>query len=180
MSKPQVTELELPVEHLKLMKALAEEFGIKEDGPAGWGYLLAYQLVLKLDPRFASPKRARGRPGFKNDRYKLLLAAGRAVAEEHGWKIADLARDMAESKHGSTRRAAKAVRATARQIQNDAAGLSWEHKLFAGLALRSVRKGLSYEEFVAGLNDPGTMREAREIMDAWQSGRGQGRRPRAS
>lgn len=57
---------EIFLESLKKLDALADEFGIKRKGPAGWGFLLALAIALKYVPGFRPvPKQTRGRRGYR-------------------------------------------------------------------------------------------------------------------
>ena len=52
------------VDQMNKLLALADEFGVKREGPAGWGFLLAYQLALKYVPGFRLPFNASSAPNI--------------------------------------------------------------------------------------------------------------------
>ncbi len=146
------------LEHLKLMVALADEFGVKRDGPAGWGFLLAYRMALKYDPRFApSPtqKKRRGRPSYKNEIYKAKLAMAATAADAAGMSHAKMAETiakmemetkLAQASGGEERRqirntAPRAIEAAKRQIENDAAEVSPEYREIAKFLTSAIASG---------------------------------------
>jgi hypothetical protein len=126
---------------MQKLKALADEYGVERDGPAGWGILLAYQLALKHVPGFRGPppRRGRGRPKEKTHQYRGFLANALALHEARGGPkrgaATRVARELAEftvRKTSQGRRPTSARVATAaRRYANDLSKLSEAERFFA-------------------------------------------------
>jgi hypothetical protein len=150
------------------MGTLADEFGVKRDGP-GRRFLLAYQLARKYDPRFAPPpppKRRRGAPGYKNERYKAALAMAAAAADRKGTSHAKMAEAIATIEYGTKRTARPKVLAAKRQIETDASKLPAAHQAVAQLLTDSLANGYSIEQVRWTLEAMG----CREMADTFLSG----------